>query len=343
MFSVLRRAAHASAAPVTLALLAACGGATTMPVTYATPGSAYALMDPGATTAALQQFAALPSVDGLAFRVLWSQLEPAAGAYDWTALDTAFAVVRQQGKMMTIHVGPTSVGLPGWLGPLGMASYTYTDPHGTHTDPVPWDDVYLSNYRTFVAALGAHIQATGNMNLVAAVSDPLPETEMSIPGCQDGRLAGSVPYDRGQYLAAWQSTISAYANAFPGIRLFVSAPLSFICLNDGNDGRMFYSDVMGYARSVTSHAAVFAADLNALGSQRLRQLGALAGQATIGLQTIWSYSDDPSNRMQGSLADAVCQGWNAGARYVEIYQADLSNADPAVQAAIGSARTGHGC
>lgn len=331
------------------ATLAACGGGTTAPTTPVAPGTpvasgrVFALMDPGASAATLQTFASLPSVDGLAFRVLWSTLEPADGTYAWAALDTALAVARQHGKQITIHVAPTAVGLPGWLAALGVASYTYAGPQGLRTDPVPWDTVYLARYRAFAAALGAHVQATGNMDLVASVSDPVPVPEMTIVGCQNRQLTGGLSYDRATYLAAWDSTISTYARAFPNITIFVSAPIAFICASDGNDGPAFYADVMRDASSVTSHAAVFAADLTALGSQRMAQAASLSGSPAIGLQTIWSSTSDPSNRMQGSLGDAVCHGWTLGARYFEIYQPDLTSGDAAVQAAIASAHTGQGC
>ncbi len=335
-----RRAA--SILTLALATLAACRG-TTMPAARITSGKIFALMDPGASATTLQTYASLPAVDGVAFRVLWSSLEPTAGLYNWAGLDSAFAVVRRNNKKLTLHVGPNAVGLPGWLAALGMATYTYTDPRGSQTDPVPWDAVYVSRYRAFVTALGAHVQATGNVDLLESLSDPVPVPEMTIVGCQNGQLTGGITYSRSRYLAAWDTTIRTYASAFPGIRLFVSAPLGFICLGDGNDGQAFYADVMRYALSLTSNAAVFAADLTALGSARLQQAGSLPGQTAIGLQTIWSYTNDPTNRMQGTLIDAVCRGWNAGARYFEIYQSDLTSADPAVQTAIASARTGRGC
>lgn len=325
----------------TLANLAACRSATP-PITNVASGKVFALMDPGESAADLQTYAAMSSVDGLAYRVLWSSLEPSAGSYNWTALDAAFDIVRRQGKKITIHVGPSAGGLPNWLGSLGLVSYTYAGPQGLRTDPVPWDAVYVSRYSQFVAALGAHVQATSNMNLVESVSDPVPVPEMTIVGCQNNQLAGGIAYSRSQYVAAWKTTISAYASAFPGIRLFVSAPLGFICLNDG-DGQSVYTELMTYALSLTGNAAVFAADLNALGSQRMQQVGSIAGLASIGLQTIWSYTNDPNNRMQGTLTAAVCRGWNLGARYVEIYQSDLSSAGAGVQAAIGIARSGQGC
>lgn len=336
------RVGRGAVALASVANLAVCGGPTA-PTSNAGSGKVFALMDPGASTANLQAYAALSSVDGLVYRVLWSSLEPSAGSYNWTALDAAFDIVRRQGKKITIHVGPSAAGTPGWLGSLGMVSYTYTGPQGLRTDPIPWDDVYISRYTQFVAALGTHVQATGNMNLIESLSDPVPVPEMTIVGCQNNQLAGGLAYSRNRYLAAWRTTISAHASAFPGIRLFVSAPLGFICRNDGNDGQLFYAELMSYALSLTSYAAVFAADLNALGSQRMQQVGSISGQAAIGLQTIWSSTSDPNNRMQGTLADAVCRGWNLGARYFEIYQPDLSSADSNVQAAIGIVRTGQGC
>jgi Beta-galactosidase len=337
-----------------LASLAACGGSggagssqvgsAASPVAPSSTGKVFALMDPQEPAANLQAYAALSSVDGLAYRATWAGMEPSQGSYNWVALDAAFAIVRTNHKKITVHVGPTGPGLPTWLAPLGMQSYTYTGPQGTRTDPVPWDGVYLARYALFIAALGSHIQASGNMDLLAAVSDAVPVAEMTIVGCQSNSLSGGTAYSRSQYLAAWKTTVGAYANAFPGISLFVSAPIAFICLNDGNDGQAFYTEVMNDALLKTKSAAVFVADLNALGSQRLQQVtGSISAQAAIGTQTIWSYTNDPTNRMQGTLSAAVCRGWKAGARYAEIYKADLDNTDAGVQAAIGQGRSGAGC
>ncbi len=272
-------------------------------------------------------------------------MEPAQGSYDWTALDAAFAIVRADGKLLTLDVGVASAGLPGWLAGLGMKSYTFTSPTGGPvTAPIPWDPVFLGQYEQFIAALGAHVQAEGNMGLLQATSDGTPLAEMSIVGCSNGDLAPGVAYSRSTYLSAWESTIAAHAAAFPGIKLYVSAPVAQICMPD-NDGAAFYADVMSYAFEQTKTASVFAADLNALGSQRMAQVSAsIQSQAALtAFQTIWSYTGDPSNEMQGTISQAVCQGWNLGGRYFEIYKADLSNSAPSVQTAIAQARTGAGC
>lgn len=56
----------------------------------------------------------------------------------------------------------------------------------------------------------------------------------------------------------------------------------------------------GPALSQTKSAAVFITDLNALGTQRMEQAGSpVATQAAVGLQAIWSFTNDPGNRKQG--------------------------------------------
>lgn len=308
------------------------------------PGKVFALMDVGDPPATLEAFAAHAEVDGLAFRTSWKVLEPLAGAYEWSSLDAALQAVRAHGKKLTLHVGVAARGLPGWLAPMGSATYTYAAPGGDLvTEPVPWDPVFLSRYEALVAALAAHIRARGDAGLLHAVSDGAPVAEMSLAGCRDALLTGGIPYGRSQYLGAWKRTVDAHAGSFPATRLLVSAPVAVICRPD-NDGKAFYAEVMDHALAAGANATVFAADLNAAGSARLAQVdAALLARAGVAFQAIWSSTGDAQGRMQGSLEAAVCQGLAGGGRYFEIYKADLSSADAAVRGAIRRARAGQPC
>jgi hypothetical protein len=332
-------------------LTSACGGgsgSTTSPA----PGQpappvqvskAFALMDVGDSTSVLDDFAARATVDGLAFRTAWRRLEPQDGVYDWTRLDAAFDTVRARGKQLTLHIGASSLGIPNWLVALGVVTYTYNSPTGAVTEPIPWDAIFLSRYAQFVSALAAHVQARGDTGLLYAVSDGVPIGEMSIFGCQNGILSGGIAYSRASYLNAWQTTVDAHAAAFPATRLFISAPVAVICMPD-NDGSAFYTQVMDHALSKTAQASVFAADLNAVGSARLVQVDAsIRTRVAIAFQMIWSSTNDTQNRMQGTLQDAVCHGIASGGRYFEIYKADISSSDAAIQNAIQLARTGQQC
>jgi hypothetical protein len=252
--------------------------------------------------------------------------------------------VRTNNKLLTLHVGASSVGMPAWLSGVGVAMYTYTTPMGTLvTEPVPWDGNFISRYTQFVAALAAYIQAKGYTDLLYAVSDGVPIAEMSIVGCSNGSLAGGTAYSRANYIGAWESTVAAYASAFPSSKLFVSAPVSVICMPD-NDGKTFYTELMTNALTKSAKTTIFAADLNALGSARLVQVDtSVSAHSALAFQMIWSSTNDTQNRMQGTLKDAVCHGIESGARYFEIYKVDISNTDVAIQDAIQRARAGLSC
>lgn len=318
---------------------------TPLPPQRVDAGRVFALLDPGETTTSATHFAALSSVDGLVYRALWSRLETAPGMYDWSSLDNVADVARAARKPLTLHVAPD---LPNWLPGLGAQTYTYTSPLGSGTAAVPWDATYLARHGAFVAALATHLRTRGDASLVAMVSVGAPVAEMSLVGCRNGVLGTGPAYDRAQYLDAWKTSFAAHRDAFAdsafaSVNLAISAPVPEICLPDG-DGAAFHAELMRHALSLTPRAVVFAADLNALGSSRLGQVDAATRRDTmLHFQTIWSYTDDPANRFKGPLRDAVCSSWRAGARYIEIYKADLLNTDPAVQAAIAAARDGAGC
>lgn len=332
-------------------LVSACGGSgrnTSPTPDKPTPSvqvsKVFALTDVGDSTGVLETIIARATVDGLAFRTSWRVLEPQDGVYDWTTLDTAFDTVRARGKQLTLHVGSSTIGIPGWLAGLGVTLYTYTTPMGTAvTEPVPWDTTFLSRYTQFVAALAVHIQARGDTGLLYAVSDGAPVAEMSIVGCRNGTLSGGVAYSRADYLNAWKTTVEAHAAAFPTTRLFISAPVPVICRPD-NDGQAFFTEIMNHALVKSAHATVFAADLNALGSARLAQVEAsVRTRAALAFQMIWSSTHDTQNRMQGTLNDAVCLGIGRGAYYFEIYKADILSSDAAIQDAIQRARVPELC
>ncbi len=103
-----------------------------------------------------------------------------------------------------------------------------------------------------------------------------------------------------------------------------------------SDGPAFYGDALDDALALGADGfSLYATDLNALGSSRINGVMADAQRAPVGLQFIGSATSDPSNRMQGSLRDAVCSGLETyRARYFEVYKSDLQSADAAIQAAI---------
>lgn len=306
-------------------------------------GQVFALLDPGESATSMSQFAQLSTVDGLAFRARWRDMEPVQGSYDWSQLDAAISAATGQNKRYTVHVGASGGAWPAWLTGAGAQTYSFTFAAATVIDPVPWDAVYLAKFGSFVDALATHIRDRGALAALRAVSVGVPIAEMSVVGCRNGLLGGALVYDRSQYLSAWRSTVAKFAAAFPDNTVLVSAPVSVICMPD-NDGGQFLTDVLSPVPGGAAHLAVFAADLNALGSARMAQVPvSLRTQFPMHFQTIWSANPDPQNRMQGTLREAVCQGLALGGRYFEIYKSDLLDTSAAAQAAVSQARSGMVC
>jgi hypothetical protein len=303
-------------------------------------------MDAGDSASAFNTFLALNIVDGIAVRTSWQSLEPAQGSYDWSVIDAAVAAAAGHNKKLTLHIVASVFGSPpGWIYSLGAQSYSYASPTGvTKTDPVPWDAIFLSRWSAFVSAFASHLVAIGGLSQVQYISIAIPVPEMSLVACSNASLPGAIAYNRTTYLNAWKTSIQTLQAAFPGITKLLPAPVSVICAPD-NDGAAFYHDTLDYSLGLSATGfALYATDLNALGSVRMNGISADANRAPVTLQFISSATSDPTNRMQGSLKDAICAGlktYKAG--YFEVYKADLQNADAKIQAAIQAIRSPNLC
>lgn len=357
----IRRNRQVGAAMTVMLFCSSCGGTNdnstvlvTIPSTPApappptpTPTPAgtadvFALADPGDGAAVYQAYLAKPEVTGIAWRALWSSVEPSDGSWDWSRLGAALDATAAAGKQITIHIGASGGAAPAWLRTAGAATYSGSNLQGDAvTDPVPWDGVYVDRYVRLMQQLASHLSARGQSGLVRAVSVGGPVSEMSLVACANGVLgegSGAVTYSRSAYLAAWQRTTGAVLAAFPSTSVVVSAPVSQICRPD-NDGGPFYTDLM----SESAAASVFVADLNALGSQRHAQVTGTIRSRPLFFQTIWSSTNDPTNRMRGTLSDAVCAGRALGSRYFELYKSDLDSRETALRTAVAQARGTTAC
>jgi len=315
----------------------------------ASPSTAmnFALMDTADGASVLDRHLAMAQVDGVAVRTSWQSLEPTRRGYDWTAVDVADEAAARHGKKWGLHVmAAVFASPPAWLSAQGMQTYSYRNPAGsTVVDPVPWDDVYLTEWRTFMAAMAAHLQARGALERLSYVSVAVPVPEMSLPGCANGTMGTAGPaYSREQYLAAWQSAIQSADEALPTVLKLLPVPFTIICRPD-TDGPALYTELFDHAlaRSAPRFGS-FAADLQGTGSTRLDGVPAAVEQAPVVLQFIGAASASAGLPLAGTLLEAVCKGRQ---RYrgvaFETYKADLASTDPAIQSAVAAIRAGEGC
>jgi len=301
----------------------------------------FALTNSGdATLASLLDHA---GVDGVALQEGWARIEARKDEYSFAAIDGAIEKARARGKRVTLHL-MASPRTPDWLAAAGAAYYTGTDIRGnTVTDVVPWDPVYLERYSLFLRALARHLAERGTLATIFDVSAVVPVSELNLVACRDGKLGEALAYDRSKYLSAWKQMVDVLHEAFPGTAKFVSPAVNDLICAPERDAS-FYRDLMSDTLDLHGTSFwVFAADLNADGSQRTRDYLDIAARTSLGYQTIWSATDDPTGRMggtyPGNLAEAVRKALSNGASYLEIYAADVRNPEPAIQDAI---RLAHG-
>ncbi|MGZ5786343.1 MAG: hypothetical protein ACXWJM_10520 [Ramlibacter sp.] len=317
------------------------------PAPSAVPAQAFALMAAGEGAAAFNTYLALGTIDGIAVRTSWQALAPARGSYDWTLVDAAASAAASRGKRFGLHVlSSVYAPAPAWVIAEGAQTYSYQVPGGPAvTDSLPWDSTYLSEWAAFMSAMSAHLQATGAMARLQYVSVSAPVPEMSLPGCANAVMGSStVGYDRTKYRNAWQSTIQAMHSAFPGVAKLLPVPIVTICRPD-SDGGTLYAELLDTALGLEPQGFdLYATDLNALGSTRMNGIATQQRRVPVALQFIGPASPNPAQSLQGTLQSAVCSGLRTyGASVFEVYKADLSSTDAAIQAGIAAIRSPQLC
>lgn len=317
------------------------------PTTPTTPaGRVMALLDPGDTATQAIPYLDNPQVDGVAYRALWSQLEPTEdGTLNTTTLSGILAAAEARGKTVTVHVGVTGQARPSWLNAKGLPTFSASTPIGTVTEIIPWNATYLDDYASLMQRLGT---AIASASALGHVSVGAPISEMTILGCAGGQL-GTAPnqtaYSTASYLSAWTQTVDAVEAAFPSTSRLVSLPLSFLCQGEASTaGATFAEDLQATFAPGTGW---FAADLKAptstpgdTGSARTAQL---PSGGSVGYQAIWYVTGATNDRVQGTITQMVCAGWRFGGRYVELYKQDLSSGSADLQTGLAAAHSGEGC
>lgn len=300
---------------------------------------AFAFANEDRSAEAIERLLANPSVDGIVLGGSWDQVEPRDDGFDWSRIDEGIDLAAKHGKRATIHLFGVAFGRPpSWLEKKGAQFYSYEDfRRRPHREPVPWDRVFLDEWTEMITALARHLAERKSLDTLFAISLTVPAPEMSLIAVRDGNLAEGIAYDRKAYLDAWKRVVEAYEAAFPRTAKLLCAPVGEITMRD-RDAR-FFREVMNYALEKGGDTFwMFATDLNAEGSRRTSDYLDYGKKTTIGYQTIDSATGDGAKRMKGTLQQAVDRGLLAGARYFEVYAADVLSDDPEVQKAIESIR-----
>ncbi len=125
---------------------------------------------------ALAASLSVPGVDGLLLGLAWDSLEPALDQYDWSTLDQWMTLAVSLGKKVELSLPAHSPAA--WLfqpAPGGAGAnplrFTYA-PHAglkgcfSETIAAPWDPAFLTQFDAMVAAVAAHLKATGTYSSI---------------------------------------------------------------------------------------------------------------------------------------------------------------------------------
>ncbi len=115
----------------------------------------------------------VPGVDGFLLNIGWNDIEPSLGQYQWTILDQWLATAMPLGKKITLSVADGD-NTPAWLfqppptgGGATPLNFSISRKGGAsnvcnpETIAAPWDPAFLAQWDAMLAALSAHLKATG--------------------------------------------------------------------------------------------------------------------------------------------------------------------------------------
>jgi hypothetical protein len=167
-----------------------------------------------------------PYISGVALQIHWSDLEPVEGNPDWSKLDQLFAAAGSSKKWVQLLIFPVFFSPPWALQGVHteMFPLQYGPGKGTVAKlPMPWDDVYLNRWFTFVKLLSDRYGTSPAFRVIAAAGPTSVSAEYTLPSKpEDIPTWLHAGYTPEKYAAAWKKTFRVYAANFPNQYISVS-------------------------------------------------------------------------------------------------------------------------
>jgi hypothetical protein len=180
-----------------------------------------------------------PFINGLSIQIEWSTLEPAQGKPDWSKLDELFAAAEASKKWVHVMVYP-GFNSPPWA-LEGAKCEQFERQYGPKKGeieklPMPWDDVYLTRWLSFLKALHARFGKSPAFRMIAAAGPTSISAEMTLPQkLQDIHIWKSDGYTPRKYIEAWRRVLQFYATEFPNQYVSLSVGAGIGINDDGKN------------------------------------------------------------------------------------------------------------
>jgi hypothetical protein len=195
-------------------------------------------------------------MSGVALQVHWSDLEPAQGKPDWSKLDALFSAAQSSKKWVQLLIFPGFF-TPAWAlkgVQTGQFAIQYGPGQGTVKNlPVPWDQVYLGRWFTFLGMLAARYGNSPAFSTIAADGPTSVSAEFTLPKSPaDVRQWQTLGYTPSKYIAAWQKVFQVYASDFPSQYISLSVGSGQININD--EGKIVHGGQTSTRQSIIDAA-----------------------------------------------------------------------------------------
>lgn len=151
-------------------------------------------------------------VKGILVRAVWKDIETADNIYNWSLIDDQIAAAESYGKKISLAVG-TGPNSPNWIYTLGATSMSYTLPF-SGTIPVPWNSVFLTKWKEFIAELGNRYENNTTIQLVYITNSSTNGFEMQLPFTPTPSYL-SLGYTDQLIIDSWEEVMDEFNAAFP--------------------------------------------------------------------------------------------------------------------------------
>jgi hypothetical protein len=273
-----------------------------------------------------------PSLDGMRIRPDWSDIQPSSSTFQWSAIDVVLNLGTQHGKSIGMSVAAGIV-TPQWVYNAGATKYQLQDDSGLSM-PIPWDATFQTKWFAFVRTMGQRYDANPALGYIVIsglgqyVETGLARTSADVAALT--ALGGTTAW-----VGAAKQTISVYAEAFPTTPFFITAATPF----DNADGLSALQQVVDWGvATYPDRFGIMNASLNANSTTVYYPNLAIYTYHTtqpVGFQMLCAEAD--SDRLGGTLNQALTQGVLLGGKFVEIYQQDADKPSNETMLAIQGA------
>ena len=279
-------------------------------------------------------------ISGLFFGRLWSDIEPARGAYDWKSLDGAVEAARHKGRTYKLLFKP-GTGTPDWVydktadGSPGAAVFETVGPNPHRKDtyqkpvriPIPWDPAYLREFERFICAAGLRYAGDPLCVAVAVTGANFQSAEAHLPKAPKDREKWNALAYRDKLSKAYERYIDIFARAFPRQQLCLHLSVAVDAKDGVLEGAVTYGVQHHPDRFTLQNCQLSGRGDNAgLFSHALIQK--YAGQVHIGYQSLAFLSKGAKGARMGDPKKAVENFVRGRGEYWEIW--DGNGRDPVI-------------